>query len=194
MINTYTPCNLPLITACYHCTVHTHTCTYTYIYIYCLLSMHTHIRGRSYQFEEFLLTWGDRLRSGGKMTAITAGLQRDVDKYQVPYQSALSWRKLCPSPSHSTLPPPPSLHSPPSPLTPPGTAASAEVREGRGLVSGALARDVPHAGVSSRNHAGEALVWRHSHARGRHRQQCRQTERAVQVRVWNMEFQMIEGM
>ena len=122
MINTYTPCYSPLITACYHCTVHTHTCTYTYIYIYiyiyCLLSLHTHIRGRSYQFEEFLLTWGDRLRSGGKMTAITAGLQRDVDKYQVPYQSALSWRKLCPSPltplsplpPHSTLPPPPSLH------------------------------------------------------------------------------------
>ena len=43
----------------------------------------THVRGRSYQFEEFLLTWGDRLRSGGKVTTITAGLQRDVDKYQV---------------------------------------------------------------------------------------------------------------
>ena len=43
----------------------------------------THVRGRSYQFEEFLLTWGDRLRSGVKVTTITAGLQRDVDKYQV---------------------------------------------------------------------------------------------------------------
>ena len=42
------------------------------------------VRGRSYQFEEFLMTWGEKLRAGSKMTTVTAGLQRDVDKYQVP--------------------------------------------------------------------------------------------------------------
>ena len=40
-------------------------------------------RGRSYQFDEFLAVWGDKLRSGGRVTAVTAGLQKDVDKYQV---------------------------------------------------------------------------------------------------------------
>lgn len=48
-----------------------------------LWSPSTHDRGHSYKFEEFLLTWGDKLRSEGKMTAISAGLQRDIDKYQV---------------------------------------------------------------------------------------------------------------
>ena len=67
--------------------------------------------GRSYQFDEFLVTWGDKLRSGGKVTPITAGLQKDIDKYQVHTYSNMS-PSSCPSPP------------------PPGYAASTEVCEG----------------------------------------------------------------
>ena len=42
-------------------------------------------RGHTYQFDDFLASWMDRLRDGldGEHTTVTIRLQKEVDKYQV---------------------------------------------------------------------------------------------------------------
>ena len=119
------------------------------------------------------MTWGEKLRAGGKMTTVTASLQRDVDKYQVPITGPL------PLASPDTLSP---AHT--------GHAASVEVREGRGSLSGALARDVPHAGISERNDSGETIVRRHSFTCGGDCGKCRQIEGAIQVNYITSEINL----
>ena len=67
---------------------------YTYIHIY---NTHAHFdvivecillllfRGHTYQFDDFLASWMDRLKDGldGEHTTVTIRLQKEVDKYQV---------------------------------------------------------------------------------------------------------------
>ena len=42
-------------------------------------------RSHTYQFDDFLASWMDRLRDGidGEHTTVTVRLQKEVDKYQV---------------------------------------------------------------------------------------------------------------
>jgi len=42
-----------------------------------------HNRSRTYEFEEFLLSWGDKLKTSGEPNGITLRLQRDVDRFHV---------------------------------------------------------------------------------------------------------------
>ena len=51
------------------------------------LNHHTHThRSHTYQFEDFLLSWGDKLKSSGEPNSITVRLQKDVDKFHVSKQ------------------------------------------------------------------------------------------------------------
>lgn len=42
-----------------------------------------HLRSRTYQFDEFLMTWADKLKASGEPTVLTVRLQKDIDKFQV---------------------------------------------------------------------------------------------------------------
>ena len=43
------------------------------------------VRSHTYQFDDFLASWMDRLKDGldGEHTTVTVRLQKEVDKYQV---------------------------------------------------------------------------------------------------------------
>ena len=40
-------------------------------------------RSRTFQFEDFIIAWSDRLKACGEHTALTAKIQKDIDKFQV---------------------------------------------------------------------------------------------------------------
>ena len=60
---------------------------YVYIYVHALVAyiLLLLFRGHTYQFDDFLASWMDRLKDGldGEHTTVTIRLQKEVDKYQV---------------------------------------------------------------------------------------------------------------
>ena len=61
-----------------HPPTRTHTHTHTHLH------SHTYShRGRTYQFDDFLLSWGNKLKTSGEPNALTVRLQKDIDRFQV---------------------------------------------------------------------------------------------------------------
>ena len=48
-----------------------------------LITLYPHFRSRTFQFEDFIIAWSDRLKAQGEHTVLTAKIQKDIDKFQV---------------------------------------------------------------------------------------------------------------
>lgn len=48
-----------------------------------LIIIFTLFRSRTFQFEDFIIAWSERLKACGEHTALTAKIQKDIDKFQV---------------------------------------------------------------------------------------------------------------